>query len=502
MAPTPLLEMRGVEKTFGAVRALRGVDLEIRAGEVHCLLGQNGAGKSTLIKTLAGVHQPDAGEMRWNGEVVTIGDPQAAIDLGIATMYQELDVVDDLTIAENIFLGHELSRGGFTRRRDTTAQTRALLKRLGHEKLSPHAEVASLSAAQKQIVSMARALSHDIKLIVMDEPSAVLDSEEVRNLFGVVKELTAQGIAVIYITHRLEEIRTIGDRITVLKDGASTASNLPVAETPTPTLIKHMTGRVVENVFPSAVPIAADAPVLLEVEGLGLDGVFEDVSFSVRAGEIIGLAGLVGSGRSEIVETVYGARPATSGTVRVEGKALPRGSVSAAVRAGLGLSPEERKSQGLVLGEPIFRNITLSSFSREAKGGWLDERAERRIAREQIAAMELRPADPDLPAGTLSGGNQQKILLSRWLVHGSRILLLDEPTRGVDVGARAEIYALIRGLAADGHAIVIISSEIEEVLGLADTVLVVGDGRVLTSLPASEIDEHGVLDLVMKGTAA
>lgn len=497
-----LLEMRGVEKTFGAVRALRGVDLKVHAGEVHCLLGQNGAGKSTLIKTLAGVHKPDAGEIRWNGEVVAMDNPQDAIDLGIATMYQELDVVDDLTVAENIFLGHELSRAGFSRRSETTAQTRALLKRLGHESLSPHTEVSSLSAAQKQIVSMARALSHDIKLIVMDEPSAVLDSEEVRNLFHIVKELTSQGIAVIYITHRLEEIRTIGDRITVLKDGASTASNLLVAETPTQTLIKHMTGRIVENVFPAPVPIAPDAPVLLEVEDLGLEGVFEDVSFSVRAGEIIGLAGLVGSGRSEIVETVYGARSATSGSVRVEGKPLPRGSVSAAVKAGLGLSPEERKSQGLVLGEPIFRNITLSSFAREAKAGWLDERAERKIAREQIAAMELRPADPELPAGTLSGGNQQKILLSRWLVHGSRILLLDEPTRGVDVGARAEIYALIRNLAAEGHAIVIVSSEIEEVLGLADTVLVVGDGRVLTSLPASEIDEHGVLDLVMKGTAA
>ena len=494
--------MRGVEKTFGAVRALRGVDLEIRPGEVHCLLGQNGAGKSTLIKTLAGVHQPDAGDILWNGEAVSIGNPQAAIDLGIATMYQELDVVDDLTVAENIFLGHERSRAGFTRRGETAAQARALLKRLGNERLSPYAEVGSLSAAEKQLVSMARALSHDIRLIVMDEPSAALGSEEVRSLFDVVGELTAQGIAVIYITHRLEEIRTIGDRITVLKDGASTASNLEVADTPTQTLIKHMTGRLVENVFPERAPIAADAPVLLEVEDLSLDGVFSDVSFSVRAGEIVGLAGLVGSGRSEIVETVYGARPASSGQVLVDGRPLRRGSVPAAVRAGLGLSPEERKSQGLVLGEPIFRNITLSSFARTATGGWLDERAEHRIAREQIDAMELRPADPDLPAGTLSGGNQQKILLSRWLAHGSRILLLDEPTRGVDVGARAEIYGLIRDLAADGHAIVIISSEIEEVLGLADTVLVVGDGRVLNSLPASEIDEHGVLDLVMKGTAA
>ncbi|WP_261167147.1 sugar ABC transporter ATP-binding protein [Microbacterium sp. Marseille-Q6965] len=494
--------MHGVTKSFGPVKALRGVDLDVRAGEVHCLLGQNGAGKSTLIKTLAGVYQPDEGEIRWNGEAATIATPQAAIELGIATMYQELDVVDDLTIAENIFLGHELARGGFLRRADAARETRALLARLGHSSLSPHTEVRELSAAEKQIVSMARALSHDIRLIVMDEPSAVLDAGEVRNLFGVIRELTAQGIAVIYITHRLEEIRQIGDRITVLKDGASTASSLPVADTPTPELIRHMTGRTVENVFPLRPPVPSEAPPLLEVERLGLDGEFDDVSFTVRAGEVVGLAGLVGSGRSEILETIFGARRASRGTVRVAGRELPRGSVTAAVEAGMGLSPEERKSQGLVLDEPVFRNITLSSFARESRGGWLREDRERQIASEQITAMELRPSDPDLPARALSGGNQQKILLARWLVHGSRVLLLDEPTRGVDVGARAEIYGLIRDLAASGNAIVVVSSEIEEVLGLADTVLVVGDGRVLTTVPASEIDEHGVLDLVMKGTAA
>jgi ribose transport system ATP-binding protein len=263
-----------------------------------------------------------------------------------------------------------------------------------------------------------------------------------------------------------------------------------------------MTGRAVENVFPPAVPIASDAPVVLEVADLELSGVFEDVSFSVRAGEIVGLAGLVGSGRSEILETIYGARKATGGTVAVAGEALKRGSVTGAVSAGVGLSPEERKSQGLVLDEPIFVNVTLSSFGRFARGGFLDERAERRVAREQIEALELRPPDPDRPAMTLSGGNQQKILLARWLVHGTRVLLLDEPTRGVDVGARTEIYALIRRLAAAGNAVVIVSSEIEEVLGLADIVLVIAEGRVLSTLPASDIDEHGVLDLVMKGTAA
>lgn len=498
----PLLRVSDATKSFAGVRALRGVDLEVLAGEVHCILGQNGAGKSTLIKVLAGVHRPDEGTISWQGEEVVIPDPQAALSLGIATMYQELDVVDGLTIAENIFLGHELARGGFTKRSDAYKQTKDLLRRLGHGSLSPNAEVGQLSAANKQIVSMARALSHDIKLIIMDEPSAVLDTEEVKNLFHVVRELTSEGIAVVYITHRLEEIRQIGDRITVLKDGRSMATGLPVADTPTSELIRLMTGRAVENVFPPAVPIASDAPVVLEVADLELSGVFEDVSFSVRAGEIVGFAGLVGSGRSEILETIYGARKATGGTVAVAGEALKRGSVTGAVSAGVGLSPEERKSQGLVLDEPIFVNVTLSSFGRFARGGFLDERAERRVAREQIEALELRPPDPDRPAMTLSGGNQQKILLARWLVHGTRVLLLDEPTRGVDVGARTEIYALIRRLAAAGNAVVIVSSEIEEVLGLADIVLVIAEGRVLSTLPASDIDEHGVLDLVMKGTAA
>ncbi|WP_382303981.1 sugar ABC transporter ATP-binding protein [Herbiconiux sp. UC225_62] len=498
----PLLRVRGLTKSFAGVQALKGVDLEILPGEVHCVLGQNGAGKSTLIKTLSGVNQPDEGEIVWQGEPVTISDPVAALGLGIATMYQELDVVDGLTVAENIFLGHEFARGGVTERRKTSRRAHEIMTRLGHGGISANREVGSLSAANKQIVSMARALSHDTKLIIMDEPSAVLDSEEVKNLFRVVRELTADGIAVIYISHRLEEIREIGDRITVIKDGKTMATNLAVADTPTQDLIRLMTGRTVENVFPPAVPVASDAPVLLSVKNLGIKGVFDDVSFDVRAGEIVGLAGLVGSGRSEIIETIYGARKPTSGTVEVDGKPVDAGSVRAGVHAGMGLSPEERKSQGLILDEPVYRNVTLASFGRWAKAGFLNERAERAVARKQLEALELRPADPDRPARTLSGGNQQKILLARWLVHGTRVLLLDEPTRGVDVGARAEIYTLIRRLAAEGTAIVVISSEIEEVLGLSDRVLVVAEGRVIHTTTASDIDEHGVLDLVMKGSAA
>jgi ribose transport system ATP-binding protein len=497
-----LLEVRGVTKSFAGVAALKGVDLSVVPGEVHCVLGQNGAGKSTLIKVLAGVHTPDGGDVIWQGETVTISDPTAALDHGIATMYQELDVVDGLTIAENIFLGHERSRAGVLNVRDAHREARALMKRLGHPDLSPAREVGSLSPANKQIVSMARALSRDIKLIVMDEPSAVLDSEEVRNLFRVVRELTSAGIAVIYISHRLAEIREIGDRITVIKDGRTMATGLEVATTPTPELIRLMTGRDVENVFPPAAAVADDAAEAIRVEGLGVHGVFEPVSFAIRAGEIFGIAGLVGAGRSEILEAIYGALKPTSGVVFVGGSPLRSSSVPSAVASGIGLSPEERKSQGLILDQPIYRNVTLSSFARFARGFFLNERLERSLSRTQLEALELRPADPDRAVGLLSGGNQQKVMLARWLVHGTKVLLLDEPTRGVDVGARAEIYGLIRALSAAGTAIIVVSSEIEEVLGLADRVLVLAEGENLGIVKADEIDESGVLDLVMKGSAA
>lgn len=496
----PLLRMSGIIKHFPGAKALDGVDLDIRAGEVHCLLGQNGAGKSTLIKTLAGLHQPDSGDISWQGELTEIASPTAALELGVATMYQELDVVDGLTVAENIFLGHEMSSAGFLHRGSAVAQARKLLARLGHPEITPQQEVGALPAAGKQVVSMARALSYDAKLIVMDEPSAVLDPEEVENLFRVVDSLREQGVAVIYISHRLEEIRRIGDRITVLKDGRTVATGLPVEDTPTKDLIELMTGHEVVADFGGAAsgPIS-DTPVLT-VENLAVDGLFDAVSFSVRPGEVVGLAGLVGAGRSEILEALYGARKATSGAVSVGGKRLRPGSIADAVRHGIGLAPEERKSQGLLLEEPIYRNITLSSFARFAAGGWLREADERRAAKKQAEALHLSPPDVERRIRTLSGGNQQKAMLARWLVHGCQVLLLDEPTRGVDVGARAEIYTLIRELTAQGTAVVMVSSEIEEVLGMADQILVVADGSIVDQRPAAELDEHKVLDLVMEGT--
>jgi ribose transport system ATP-binding protein len=497
----PLLEVHGVAKSFPGVKALDGVDLDIRPGEVHCLLGQNGAGKSTLIKILAGAHQPDAGRILWCGEPVHLADPQSAMRLGIATIYQELDLVAGLTVADNVFLGRERTRFGLSRPAVANRAAAALLGRLGHPEIRPTAEVGSLPAAAQQMVSMARALSQDARLIIMDEPSAVLDQEEVHRLFSVIRDLVRHDVAVVYISHRLEEIREIGDRITVLKDGRTVATGLPARETPTREVITLMTGRTIEYVFPErgAVPREDVAPVL-EVDGLSLPGSFADVSFAVRPGEVLGLAGLVGSGRSEILETVFGARRAVEGTVRVGGRRLRRGDTAAAVAAGIGLAPEERKSQALLLGESVTRNISVATLARFAAGGFLSQRSERRAADEQAEALEIRPRDVTREVRTLSGGNQQKVVLARWLLRDCRVLLLDEPTRGVDVGARSEIYALVRALADRGVGVVVVSSEIPEVLGLADRVLVVADGRVVAEAPAAELDEHRVLDLVMEGS--
>ncbi|MET9517366.1 sugar ABC transporter ATP-binding protein [Streptomyces sp. NPDC002994] len=494
--------MSGITKSFPGVRALDGVDLEVQAGEVHCLLGQNGAGKSTLIKVLAGVHQPDGGRITWQGATVALKSPIAAMRLGIATIYQELDLVQGLSVAENIFLGHEPTTAGFVvRGREARASATALLKRLGHPEIDSASLVGTLSAAQQQIVSMARALSHDVRLIVMDEPSAALDPDEVDNLFRIVAGLTADGVAVVYISHRLEEIRRIGDRVTVLKDGRAVAVGLPAKSTPTRDVVALMTGRDVEYVFPERrVEDASAAEPVLRVEGLAREGEFAALDLDIRPGEIVGLAGLVGSGRSEVLETIYGARKPTAGRVLVDGQPLRPGSVRAAVRAGIGLAPEERKAQGLLMLESVTRNVSVSTLSRFSRGGWLDRTAERKAARAATRELSLRPDNPDARIRTLSGGNQQKAVLARWLLRGCRVLLLDEPTRGVDVGARAELYAVIRRLADEGLAVLLVSSEVPEVLGLADRVLVLREGRVVHTAPARELDEHRVLDLVMEGS--
>ncbi|MFF8960650.1 sugar ABC transporter ATP-binding protein [Streptomyces sp. NPDC014894] len=507
MAPAPpLLTMNGITKTFPGVRALDGVDLDVRAGEVHCLLGQNGAGKSTLIKVLAGAHRPDSGTIRWRGEPAALTSPIAAMRLGIATIYQELDLVEGLSVAENVHLGHEPTTAKFiVRAKDARTATARLLARLGHPEIDPGRLVGDLPAAQRQIVSMARALSHDVRLIVMDEPTASLDPDEVDNLFRVVSGLTADGVAVVHISHRLEEIRRIGDRVTVLKDGRAVAGGLPARTTPTRDIVALMTGRDVTHVFPArpprpTAPEADPVPPVLSVQGLARRGEFTPVDLELRPGEIVGLAGLVGSGRSEILETIYGARTPTAGRVLVDGAPLRPGSVRSAVRAGIGLAPEERKAQGLLLMESVTRNVSLASLPRFARAGWVDRAAERAAAQRATRELSLRPDRPDTAVRTLSGGNQQKAVLARWLLRGCRVLLLDEPTRGVDVGARAELYAVIRRLAGEGLAVLLVSSEVPEVLGLADRVLVLREGTVVHTADARDLDEHRVLDLVMEGS--
>ncbi|SNT39043.1 ribose transport system ATP-binding protein [Asanoa hainanensis] len=495
-----VLRLTDVVKTFPGVRALDGVQLEVRAGEVHCLLGQNGAGKSTLIKVLSGAHQPDSGVVEWLGEQVRFANPQAANKAGIATIYQELDLVDDLSIGENAFLGHEPKVAGFVKRGTINRRTREILTRLGHGEIAPNRMVRTLPAAGKQVVSMARALSHEARLIIMDEPSAVLAHDEVENLFRIIRELTAQGIAVIYISHRLEEIREIGDRVTVLKDGRTTAASLPARTTPTRDLVSRMTGRSIEYVFPTRVNAPTEPEELLRVEGLGRAGEFDDISLTVGKGEIVGIAGLVGSGRSELLETIFGARQPEQGRIYVKGKALRPGAVGAAVRAGLGMAPEERKAQALLLGEPIYRNMTLSTFSKIAKFGFTDTGKEREEAMKVADQLELRPRDVRRPVRTLSGGNQQKVVVGRWLLGDTDLLLLDEPTRGVDVGARAELYQVIHALAAQGVGVLLVSSEVPEVLGLSDRVLVMREGRMVRHARAEELDEETVLDLVMAGS--
>ncbi|MEO7124832.1 MAG: sugar ABC transporter ATP-binding protein [Nakamurella sp.] len=498
----PLLQMRNVVKTFPGVKALDGVDLDVRAGEVHCLLGQNGAGKSTLIKVLSGAYHPDSGEIRWEGELLHLSGPQSAVAQGIATIYQELDLVGGLSVAENVYLGHEQSTAGFGRRTLTTKLVRAHLLRLGHPEIDPSMEVSRLSAAQQQIVSMARALSYEARVMIMDEPSAILDPEEVAGLFRLINELKQSGVAIIYISHRLEEIQRIGDRITVLKDGVTVGSDLKVSETPTRELIKLMTGRSIEYAFPVRPAIPADASVVLEVDGLSRPHEFFDVSFTVRAGEIVGIAGLVGAGRSEVVETVFGARRAHRGTVRVQGRAVRNGSVVAAVRAGMGLCPEERKAQALLLQEPVYRNVGIASLTRFATAGFTHDRAELRAATRELDAIQLPRGQERRIISGLSGGNQQKSVVARWLLRGCKVLLLDEPTRGVDVGARSDIYRIIRDLAISGVAVVMVSSEIEEVLGLADRAIVMAEGRVVHEGPTEGVTERDVLDLIMRGDAA
>jgi ribose transport system ATP-binding protein len=496
MDTRPVLEVRGLVKTYPGVRALRGVDLEVLPGEVHCIVGPNGAGKSTLIKCIAGVVAPTEGEVLIDGETVVAGRPSAAIDRGVATIYQELDLVADLSVADNIFLGHELRRFGFLDRRRMRRETAALLARVNHPQISAGTFVRDLRPAGQQIVSIARSLSHDVRLLIMDEPSAILDDKEVETLFDVVRRLAADGVGVVYISHRLDEIRTIGDRVTVLSEGETVASGLP-ATTTADELVTRMVGRKLEQLFPAR-PAGGDA-VILEVRDVQRLPDVKRASFQLRAGEVLGIAGLVGSGRSELLRAVCGVDRRDSGEVLIDGVALPPGRPDKAIAAGLGLAPEDRKSQALLLEWNLTKNVTLPDVGRFQRG-LIRVRAERAAAEAQLRALRTTPSDGQRMVRNLSGGNQQKVVLSRWLLHQCRVLLLDEPTRGVDVATKAELYTLIADLAASGIGVIVVSSELEELSGLCSRILVMREGELVAEFDAEQSSDLDILRAAMPGT--
>jgi ribose transport system ATP-binding protein len=486
---TKVLEVRNLVKEFPGVRALDGVDLDVNEAEVHCLLGPNGAGKSTLIKCVSGALEPTSGEILFLGEPLPQGDPAGSLKRGVATIYQELDLVPDLSVAESIFLAHEPRRGPLLDLDTMYRESAALLARLGHDAIPVRAKVGKLRPAAQQIVSIARALSGEMRLLIMDEPSAILDESETATLFEVVRRLTGEGVGVVYISHRLDEIRRIGDRVTVLADGRTAATGLP-ATTATDRLVELMVGRKVDQLYPERP--AGTEQVLLEVRGAKRLPAVRGVSLQVKAGEVVGLGGLVGSGRTELLRLVYGLDPLDEGEIFLQGKRLRAGHPRAAIRSGLGLAPEDRKSQALVLDWSQMKNVTIADLDRFSRV-LLDIRKERETARKELQALKTVPDDPDRAVRLLSGGNQQKVVLARWLLHECRVLLLDEPTRGVDIATKAEIYRIIAELAGAGLGVLVVSSELEELAHICTRVLVMREGEIVAELAGDEATELALL---------
>ncbi len=487
--------MRGIVKSFPGVRALRGVDLELRSGEVLALVGENGAGKSTLIKVLAGANPPDAGSIYLHDHSVRFSDPLDARRAGIAIIYQEFNLVPSLSAIDNIFLGQEPTRAGFVRRGEERRRVAELFARLGVA-VDPDAPCRELTVAQQQLVEIARALAFDAHIVVMDEPSATLTPQEVDRLFGIIRDLRARGIGVIYVSHRLEEVFAIADRVLVLRDGEAIACR-PIGEVTRDELIRLMVGRRLEEEFPKR-QVRIGAPRLV-VRGLRSSRKVRDVSFEIRRGEVVGLTGLVGAGRTETARLIFGADRKEAGTIELDGHTLDIRSPRDAIRARIALLTEDRKAQGLVLAQSVRDNFALPNLDRFAFLGFVRRNAERQALARHIESMRIRLASAEQPARNLSGGNQQKVVLAKWLERNCEVLLFDEPTRGIDVGAKVEIYRLINDLAAAGKAILLISSELPEVLGMSDRILVMHEGRLTGEIiDASRATQEEILRLAVR----
>jgi rhamnose transport system ATP-binding protein len=498
MSPAPLLELRQLVKNYGGVRALRGVDFDLRAGEVHALLGENGAGKSTLIKVVTGAHAPNGGTITLAGQTVSGLTPATARALGIACIYQQPALFPDLTVAENLALRlNAPSPAARMRWSDCRARATKLLARIGAE-ISPDAEVRSLSMPEQQLVEIACALGSGARIVVMDEPTASLTQKEQHLLFAVVRDLRQNGVGVIYISHRLEEIFALADRVTVLRDGQSVGTH-PVADIDEAGLIRLMVGREVAQIYPAAE--SAPGAVVLSLNQLGCrsSGV-NNVSFDVRAGEIFGLGGLVGAGRTELARILFGLTPADSGTITLGGQPLTLRTPQAAVAHGIAYVPEDRRRHGVVLDLPIAHNLTMAIHRRLFPTTWLRFGAERALTLDYIRDLAIKCSGPEARGGSLSGGNQQKVALARWLATKPKLLILDEPTQGVDVGAKSEIHKIVRRLAKEGLAVILISSDLPEVIGMSDRIGVMGGGTLRAILPGGS-DPHVVMAAAL-GTAA
>ncbi len=494
-APTaaPVLEMQGIAKRFHGVPALQNVNLTIYPGEVHALMGENGAGKSTLMKILAGAYIADEGEIRINGTPVKITDPASARKAGINLIYQELNVAPNLTVTENIFMGSELQRGQFLDRKAMDDEAKLVLQSLGAS-FTGNTIVGTLSIAEQQQVEIARALKDKSRVLVMDEPTAALSDRETECLFEVIRKLRDDGIAIIYISHRMEEIYALADRISVLRDGQYIGS-LTREEISAQRLVQMMVGRSMQDFYEHQRQ-TNPGPVVLEVRNISDGRKIESASFQIRAGEILGLAGLVGAGRTEVSRLIFGADRKASGEIFLNGVKLNINSPSDAIAVGIGYVPEDRKDQGLFLEMSSRKNIALNTLKQDAKAGVVNWGSVNRLATEAVENFNIRLANLEIRAVDLSGGNQQKLLLARWLAIKPRVLMLDEPTRGVDIGAKSEIYRIISELASQGVAILMVSSELPEVVGMSDRVLVMREGQLVGELddsPGKEITQEKIM---------
>ncbi|MEW6073233.1 MAG: sugar ABC transporter ATP-binding protein [Planctomycetota bacterium] len=491
-----VLRMRGVRKTFGVVVALDGVDLDVAAGEVHGLIGENGAGKSTLMKVLSGAHRPDGGAIELAGISFRPAGPADARRRGVAMIYQELNLAPHLTVEENVMLGRERRCCGVVRRREMRADVRRALDVLRHPEISPRARVADLGPGPRQLVEIARALVGDVRVLVLDEPTSSLSRRDSEQLFAVVRRLRDRGVAIVYISHFLEEVKQVGDRFTVLRDGRSVGSG-EVASTPVSALIQLMVGRDIAEVFPRVPHVPGE--VVLRVDSLAGELLPRSAGFELRRGEILGIAGLVGAGRTELVRALFGLDPVRRGEVTVARVRAARATPARRLAQGLGMLSEDRREEGLALGLSIAANATLSRLGPFGRGGWLSRRRQGAAAAEWLARLDIRARDPWQPAAELSGGSQQKVALARLLHHDVDVLLLDEPTRGIDVASKVAVYRLIGELAARGKAILMVSSYLPELRGVCDRIAVMHRGVLGAARPAAARTESEILDEATRG---